>query len=160
MLCDACKKNEATYHTIKQFNGIKTETHLCADCRRKLVSAGKSDFANAFFSDFSSVFGAAAAKKRVCRKCGTTEEEFLTSGYVGCEKCYNEFANLILPRVSQMQQGIIHVGKTPASAASTPESEYARLKEELKRAVDIEDYSRAAKINMKLKKLRDAAKDM
>lgn len=76
MLCDACKKNEATYHTIKQFNGIKTETHLCADCRRKLVSAGKSDFANAFFSDFSSVFGAAAAKKRVCRTCGTTEEEF------------------------------------------------------------------------------------
>ena len=52
MLCDACKKNEATYHTIKQFNGIKTETHLCADCRRKLVSAGKSDLPMRFFLIF------------------------------------------------------------------------------------------------------------
>lgn len=85
MLCDACKKNEATYHTIRQYNGIKTETHLCAECRRKFVTGGKSDFANAFFSDFSSVFGN-AKKTRVCAECGTTEEEFLNYGLRGVRK--------------------------------------------------------------------------
>ena len=159
MLCDACKKNEATYHTIRQYNGIKTETHLCAECRRKFVTGGISDFANAFFSDFSSVFGN-AKKTRVCAECGTTEEEFLNTGYVGCENCYKEFANLILPRVSQMQQGLVHVGKMPAVAAATAEGEYARLKAELKKAVDAEDYERAAKINLKLKKLKNDAQNI
>ena len=96
----------------------------------------------------------------MCAECGTTEEEFLNTGYVGCENCYKEFANLILPRVSQMQQGLVHVGKMPAVAAATAEGEYARLKAELKKAVDAEDYERAAKINLKLKKLKNDAQNI
>lgn len=57
----------------------------------------------------------------------------MNTGYVGCENCYKEFANLILPRVSQMQQGLVHVGKMPAVAAATAEGEYAVLRRNLKK---------------------------
>lgn len=59
-----------------------------------------------------------------------------------------------------MQQGLVHVGKMPAVAAATAEGEYARLKAELKKAVDAEDYERAAKINLKLKKLKNDAQNI
>lgn len=35
MLCDDCKKNEATIHVTNIVNGKKTESHLCQDCANK-----------------------------------------------------------------------------------------------------------------------------
>ena len=32
MLCDRCKKNEATFHKVISINGDGYETHLCSDC--------------------------------------------------------------------------------------------------------------------------------
>lgn len=154
MLCDACKKREATYHTIKQYNGIKTETHLCSECRRKLIS--ESGGAGGLFSELSALFGGQEkAAGAVCPKCGTTREEFLSTGFVGCEQCYKAFASAIEPRLDRLQSGSVHTGKRPGKAASTPAGEYERLKAELKRAVDAEDYERAAKINLRLKQLRN-----
>lgn len=161
MLCDACGKNEATYHTIKQINGIRTETHLCAACRKKLSTNAKSGFTGAFFSGLTELGdGAAYEKKRVCSVCGTTEEDFLSTGYLGCERCYEQFSELIIPRLTDFQQSSFHVGKRPkktgAEVKPAPD-EYAVLRAELKKAVDDEDYERAAKIKRKLQGLRDGA---
>ena len=35
MICDECKKNDATVHLTNIVNGKKTERHLCADCAAK-----------------------------------------------------------------------------------------------------------------------------
>lgn len=162
MLCDACKRNEATYHTIKQINGIKTETHLCAECRKKLLASEKNAFTGAFFSDIVAMLGSDAphAKRNVCPVCGTTEDEFVRSGYLGCEHCYAQFSHLIIPRLSGFQQSAVHVGKRPketGEAVKPAPDEYAVLKSELKKAVDDEDYELAAKIKRKLVSLREGA---
>lgn len=160
MLCDVCKKREAVYHTIKQFNGVKTETHLCAECKMHRDAERRSDFGSAFFSDFSKLFGEGGnTEKTVCPKCGTTRDEFLSSGYVGCEQCYETFKDEILPRLSKIQQGTVHTGKRPATVASTPAGEYERLGAELKKAVDVEDFRRAAKLQEKMRKLKEEAAD-
>ena len=36
MKCQNCGRNEATYYYKSSINGRVTETHLCADCARKL----------------------------------------------------------------------------------------------------------------------------
>ena len=36
MKCQNCGRNEATYYYKSSINGRVRETHLCADCARKL----------------------------------------------------------------------------------------------------------------------------
>lgn len=154
MLCDACNKREATFHTIETINGIRTETHLCSECRRKLMS-GDGGMGN-LFSQLSSLLTGAPRQSAgaVCPSCGTTEREFLSTGFVGCENCYKTFRRVILPRLARIQAGTVHIGKVPAPEAATPAEEYERLKTELKKAVDAEDYERAASIKNRLCQIR------
>lgn len=35
MLCDNCKKNEATVHMTRVVNGKKSERHLCNACAKQ-----------------------------------------------------------------------------------------------------------------------------
>ena len=155
MLCDACKKREATFHTIQQVNGLRAEVHLCAHCHQLLAEEGISDLTGALFSDFASVFGEHRKVVRACKRCGTTQEEFLSTGYLGCEHCYEAFMGVAMPRIAQMQQGTTHVGKRPTKKAKTAKDEYTRLSIELKKAVEIEDYERAGKIQAQLRSLRE-----
>lgn len=37
MLCQNCKKHEATTHIKRIVNGESTEAHLCADCAKALA---------------------------------------------------------------------------------------------------------------------------
>ena len=153
MLCDDCKKNEATFHSIRNINGVKTETHLCAECQKKhgyqyMPLSGIGDM----FSSFTQLFGDNNSGL-ICPKCGTTSDEFLSTGYVGCEECYNQFASLILPRVRQMQTKVLHVGKSPKHKVNNKLTELDRLKAELTKAVELEDCQKAAEIDAKIKKL-------
>lgn len=155
MLCDACKKREAVFHTVQQVNGLRAEVHLCAHCHRMLAGEGISDLTGTLFSDFAMMFGERNVTRKVCKKCGTTEEEFLSTGYLGCERCYETFSAVTMPRIAQMQQGTRHIGKRPVKQEQSPEDEYNRLSAELKKAVEIEDYERAARIQAQLRALRE-----
>ena len=46
MLCQNCKKNEATMHIKRVINGEATESHLCHNCAQSMNVGG-------FFDDFS-----------------------------------------------------------------------------------------------------------
>ncbi len=161
MLCDICKKNEATYHTITTINGVSSQAHLCAECRKKLLLSGEtngSSFSPSLFSAFSS---APVRRRRiVCPVCGLTEEEYNRTGYLGCERCYEVFAPLLTPRIARIQDGEEHIGKRPLSVGDEVKSardEYASLQAELKKAVDEEEYELASKIKKKLQELRRSA---
>lgn len=153
MLCQACGKKRATFHTIQTVNGLCSELHLCDECKAKLAY-DESAFVSGK-SPFSVFFGEDPAPRHKCSKCGMTEEQFVSSGYLGCERCYTEFEKSILPRVAKIQQGTVHIGKRPTTESETPESEYERLKIELQKAVDIEDYERAARIQKRMRDIRE-----
>lgn len=156
MLCEECKKNEATYHSITKVNGVTNEKHLCVHCHSKSFQDNmKLTEISQLFSGFNSLF--ASPKKRstvMCSRCGTTAEEFLNSGYVGCAECYNELSEVILPVVQKVQDDMQHKGKTPQGLMKSMNSEYERLSTELKRAVDIEDFERASVIRDEMRKLK------
>lgn len=146
MLCDACRKKEAEFQTIKQYNGVVTKLHLCPECERKLVSG----------ADFSAVLERVSGRgsdEIVCPSCGTRENEMLSSGYVGCERCYEVFASVIMPQLRKIQKGSRHTGKVPYSPSLVKE-DYEKLRAELDNALAVEDYNLAAKIKVKMQKLR------
>ncbi len=54
MKCQNCGKNEATFYYKSSINGRVTETHLCADCARKLGYVQRMQPDSFFGDDFFS----------------------------------------------------------------------------------------------------------
>lgn len=152
MLCDECKKNEATVHTISKINGVTTERHLCAECNKKYMAPMmKLSTIGDLFSNFT---GLLEPKREgiICPKCGTTSDDFLETGYVGCPNCYKEFAPVIMPAIQKMQNAVRHVGKTPNSKAELKNPELVKLKQQLDQAIEREDFEQASVLVEKIKK--------
>lgn len=155
MLCDECGKNEATFHSIKKINGLTTERHLCAECNKKYgYQVMKMSNIGDLFSNFTSMFGN-RRDEIICPKCGTTSDDFLETGFVGCPDCYKHFSTIILPAIQKMQNAVRHVGKVPGGVNTKvrASSEIDRLKTELQKAVEREDYEQARVISDKLQSL-------
>ncbi len=181
MLCSHCGKREANFHYRQVNNGHSTEAHLCTECAKELGYMNKAeqnfgsfgslsafpsfgmDFADMFkeLLGFPSAIGGGARRKITCDSCGTAYDDFVNSGLLGCEDCYDEFAQDIENILTKIQPSTVHKGKGKAktddkkqSANSAP-SELDTLKTDLKKAVDEERYEDAAKIRDRIKTIED-----
>ena len=157
MLCDDCKKRQATYHEVTEVNGYRTDVHLCEECMRKRgyktdMSVFDSFFNGFGFDDFFAL-PSSTRSRAVCSKCGKSLEEFTRTGLLGCENCYDEFASYILPHLNQTQAKVLHVGKKPGKKEKKVNPEYEKLKKELSAAVEAEEYEKAAQIQAKIKEM-------
>ena len=157
MLCDECKSNQAVYYKLIEINGQRSEKHLCAACQKKF-----SDFSMLKFSGLGNLFGtltgdtAAADKKKqiICGECGTTYNEFLKTGYLGCAHCYTEFRDALAPVIYKTQGGALHTGKRPRpTAEDLKQQKVLKLKKELEQAVAEERFLDAQKIKNEIEKL-------
>lgn len=157
MLCDECRNREATYHEVREINGYRSDRHLCDECRRKKGYKVETSFFDDFFNPFGVLGGLFEDTKRigrvVCPSCGTTLDDFASDGLLGCENCYDEFAKYLLPRLKQMQAKITHEGKNPDKKSKKTNPEYIKLKKELAKAVEEEEYDKASEIQEKIKKM-------
>ena len=162
MLCEICKKRQATVRYRENINGKVTEKFLCADCAK---SSGYYDKMSMFEPSFinpaefiTSVFEPQRVQRVVCKGCGTTSEDFRETGYLGCSECYRTFADLVMPMVRRVQGGVQHVGKSPSKpTAGLTEREKLELK--LKQAVENEEYEEAARIRDQIKALKEDGKN-
>lgn len=159
MLCDECKKNQATYHSIKKINGVTTEKHLCYECHMKQAEKELPFGVDGLFSGFKNLFSMPTHRAAYrCSVCGTTSDEFLETGFVGCQNCYKDLSAVIMPVVSKVQNDTHHVGKSPYGIGSSSENdisaEYATLQRQLRQAVEDERYEDASVIRDKMRVLR------
>lgn len=174
MLCEKCKKNNASVHYRYNDNGTVTEKHLCSECAKEsgLISDSgsvSSGFWNEnIFSDvfskmpFSSSLGSYQIRpdnneRHVCPGCGMTENEFRASGKFGCEMCYSVFNNLVNAMLMKMHMSVEHKGKVPAgrNEALSLKRKIEKLRADMKCAVDNQEYEEAAKIRDIIRALED-----
>lgn len=168
MLCDFCGKREATVHITQVAGGKKTEMHLCPECAKQLGGEKEGSFitlslpkliSSVFVGDEWKGFARKVPSPRSCERCGMTMEEFGKVGKFGCSNCYRTFRGAISNVLRQVHGSTRHVGRRPRCLASemfdvnSELDELSRLKEELKRAVESEDYERAAQIRDRIKAL-------
>lgn len=115
MLCEKCKKNEASVFYRENINGKERKYSLCPECAAELEKNGEIKFSafphlsdmNDFapFGDFgslNSIFGSLFSPEsrrsgrissgKKCPLCGATFNELAAEGRVGCPECYNTFA--------------------------------------------------------------------
>lgn len=165
--CDGCKK-KAVVH-IKEIIGGKIVTkNYCEGCP-KLTGEGVPEQFHMPINELLTNFvmqhsGLAKEASTSCPACGLTWAEFKQSGLLGCEHDYIAFEKELTSIIQRAHEGATHhVGKSPArrrgdDPASKTRAELSRLRRELAKAVEAEDYERAARLRDQIRQLEHEAK--
>lgn len=156
MKCENCGQNEANIHMVRIENGVAREVYLCNNC------AGQYGMLSGTFSlkDLLTSFmpAQAAETPRACSKCGTTMADIKRTGFAGCENCYNDLREELLPMIKAIQGSVAHVGSAPAGAEprKSAVNEMDALKGKLKAAIEQERYEEAAQLRDRIRVMQQA----
>lgn len=95
-----------------------------------------------------------------CKRCKTTLIEFLETGFVGCNQCYQTFFNDAKSFAFDVHGMGAHVGKAPKKEAtkSSKMRELESLIAEKEKALRIEDYDKAKELKRRIDILREELK--
>ncbi len=140
------------------------ESHLCHECASHL---GYSDMFSGFGLNLSELFGGflgdtkpavTAGKSLRCPKCGSSFDEIVRVGRVGCADCYRTFYDRLLPSIQRIHGKIKHSGKSAPAASVQPkpetkEEKIEKLKAAMNDAVATQNFEDAAKIRDEIKAL-------
>ena len=152
MLCENCKENVATVFIEQISGGQKTELCLCQEC--------SLNFHSPLFLDtllkgllLGSVIKPETQEKDIECVCGMKLSELRTQGKVGCATCYKTFKKELTAIFKNIQWSQEHTGKLPEKNAKglVRKREITRLREELRAAVEVEEYETAAKLRDRIK---------
>lgn len=165
MLCQNCGKQEATTHVKRIVNGETAEFHLCSDCARSLgIADAFSDFGFSFSDMLGSFFEPAAIASLSnsvlrCEKCGSSFNDIVKSGKIGCANCYHTFYDKLMPSLERIHGRTHHEGKIAnGSPVQKKIDRTAELKKQLDEAVAVQDYETAAKLRDEIKALESEGK--
>ncbi|HAE62769.1 MAG TPA: hypothetical protein DCG38_10655 [Eubacteriaceae bacterium] len=160
MLCDNCKKRQASIHITKIINGEKREVHLCEQCTSlEQIGDNVLNFKN-FITNFTNLddglkknYG--QINEPACDHCGMTYEMFKKYGKFGCEHCYDAFEPMISPMIKRMQGKDVHIGKIVNNGGEDirKKREIEELNQKLRIAVEKEAYEQAAVYRDMIKEL-------
>ena len=160
MLCDVCKEVEATVHLTQVINGKVQKVDLCETCAKE---KGVSDPAGFSLADLLLGLGAgeniqAEPGSVKCEVCGLIQADFKKTGRLGCSHCYETFAEGLTSLLKGMHRGIQHIGKVPPSAVKRieRERELKDLRQNLDKAIDLENYELAASLRDKIRTIEKA----
>lgn len=169
MLCEMCKNNEAIFHVTKIVNGNKQEISLCEDCAKKFDGfniASEIGIISPFtfqniLSGLMGYIGEghknSADTTTSCENCGMTLREFKENGLLGCNECYKNFSTTVNPVINRVQGKIEHVGKIPKKCGDDiiKKKRMDNLKQELQKAIALEEYENAADIRDEIRKINN-----
>ena len=165
MLCQNCGEKEATIHLTKIINGEKTELFLCEKCAEE---TGKISFKSSDPFSFQNLLSGIlnpeiessfthAKKELKCDNCGLTYKEFSENGLLGCSECYDTFDDRLQPLVKRIHGSKSHNGKVPKRKGKDLRirREIKKLRNNMEKAVDDENFEKAAEIRDEIHELEE-----
>lgn len=163
MKCSHCHENDANTHIKRVINGKREEMHLCEKCARELGVMDEFSF-EPFSMDsfFGNLLGAGVSALNSltgidrCTTCGSSFNDIIKSGKVGCADCYTKFEDKLSSSIEKIHGKSKHIGKfvTYEEDSSAEEvNEIDALKAELKLAIQEQRFEDAAIIRDKIKDL-------
>lgn len=178
MLCQHCNQKEATTHIKKNINGQREEMHLCSECARELgvMDEFKMPSMNDLFGDsfLGNFLGAGVAAMNSlagverCSTCGSSFNDIVKGGHIGCSDCYDKFADRLEPSIRKIHGKTKHIGKfisydekeDPAKKESKTEvNQLDLLQQQLDAAIKEQRFEDAAVIRDKIKNLTEGTNE-
>ncbi|MCU0607397.1 MAG: UvrB/UvrC motif-containing protein [Candidatus Edwardsbacteria bacterium] len=161
--CDICRRNPAVIRFAEIRKGTMSVRNICQDCARTTGIAGQLDRTIAAVGGAISDAMAALARDhggaQACPACGMTLDQFRRHGHLGCERCYDSFAAVLLPLLDRLQELAGQPEQDPAAAGEQQRRDNRRqaLAQRLEEAVAAEEYELAARLRDQLKELAAVA---
>jgi len=168
MLCQDCKKAESTVHLTQIVDNKKVVLNLCSSCAEQ--RGFHSPFENLPFplAEFVSHMVGPSKKTagkgqkattvvKTCSFCGMTFDDFAKVGRLGCAQCYSAFRTDLADLLRKIHGSCEHRGKAPAGTSDMlkPLREERRLREDLRRAIEQEDFEKAANLRDRIRELSE-----
>lgn len=166
MLCEKCGKKPAVMKFHQTINNEKHTHHICEDCAMEMMGSHLSFGGFDPFSAFSGFFQnvqSSQPQETVCPTCGLSFRRFLDTGKFGCAHCYEAFENRLEPVFRKIHYATEYKGKRPEDAhlhlkrEVSEESPISVLEQQIRDAVAVEDYEKAAQLKRELDALREGA---
>ncbi len=171
MKCQNCNKNEANAFVRKNINGKVTEMHLCSECAAKLGIMHDFSVENIFGDTFfGNLLSAGLDSMNIlssvdrCEYCGSTFNDIVKNGLVGCAHCYDKFSDKLEDSIQKIHGKTSHIGKNISYTEEAESTEEEKPKEEAKdELTDLQDQLKTAIEEQRFEDaavLRDKIKDI
>lgn len=163
MICDNCESAEAVIHLTQIVDNEMKVLHLCEKCgAEKGVESGSMP--ESFpLTDFLAQMGKGESSSSdpprtggACSFCGLDFKTFREVGRLGCPHCWTTFEGHLRGLVRRIHGSTQHVGKvylSPDPSVSEREKKLEGLRRKLKRAVELEEFERAAELRDEIRAL-------
>ena len=161
MSCDQCREREAVIHLTQIVNEQVTTLHLCERCAAEKGVESPSSVVKTPLGSFLAAMGnnlpeslAAPRSGETCGRCGGSLQDFRESGRLGCPECYRSFEIPLRDLLRRLHGSTHHVGERYAEQGSTPAEgrvQTAELREQLRLAVETENFELAAELRDRLR---------
>jgi protein arginine kinase activator len=162
MLCEICKKKEATVHLTEIVNDKMAKLNICEACAKDKGTEmeehfGLSDLL-AGLADMGSKAEPESLVSLKCSSCGFSYSDFKKVGRLGCGDCYETFKAKLSSLLKRIHGADRHVGKIPLSGTDTIKDtrNLQELKMRMEKAIQSEAFEEAARLR---DKIRDIEKE-
>lgn len=162
MQCESCGGDDAVIRYTHIEKNEKRTLHLCQACAAARGVEPDGEPAPAPLSDFLAQMGKSLSEPSpaggVCPSCGLTLAEFKRSGRLGCTTCYTHFAPQLRALLRRLHGGTQHMGKAfvaPGPTSERPLTRLLNLRRSLQRAVEREEFERAAALRDQIRRLEE-----
>ena len=161
MKCQKCSKS-ATFHITDIERGKAHEYHFCDEhAKQHLAPAEEATELTDIGKVAQKLIAPGGAgstpahDKQTCPVCQITFQEFRNSGRLGCPYDYVVFRDDLMPLLENIHEETRHAGKVPRRSPRSNQDQVKliQLRNDLKRAVETEDYEAAAKLRDKIKEI-------
>jgi len=162
MICENCKKRDASVHYTEIVNAEMVSMHLCRECADEKGFEVAADTPPGLGDLVAGLIDTAASDEserigRVqCPACGYDYSKFKQMGRLGCPECYDAFEAQLVPVLRHVHGSAQHRGKVPPvmHEQAAQRAQIEALTRELARAVEAEEYERAAGIRDEIRDIR------
>lgn len=169
MRCQSCGKKQANVKYHENINGKKQTLYFCEDCAKKIGFSDFSDFSSLFSPIFTTMPEFNLLEKKKCNTCGYTIDDYLNSGMLGCEDCYNTFDDNIdellykingkskhikIGELKKVKSNVKEKKDKEDSEEKNVDNEIKKLKNKLEKLIKEEKYEEAAVIRDEIKSLK------
>ena len=162
MVCDSCRERDAVVHLTQVVEGAVTQVHLCEKCAadkgvETTVAAPKTPLTSLLQTVQQQLTTSATDQAR-CSFCQASYKDFRASGRLGCARCYSTFEAQLRDLLQRVHGATRHLGRqygSPAPEQLQRASTVLELREQLRRAIELEQFEQAARLRDQLKEVAE-----
>jgi protein arginine kinase activator len=157
--CRRCSK-PATLHITEIHDSTVQKIHLCENCASEYLETSAppdEDEMEALLEEAGLGELEDEQDELTCPNCGITYREFRKQGRLGCPHDYVVFKERLVPLLENIHESTHHAGKFPKRApdASHKQYELIKMRNDLRIAVEKEDYEAAAQLRDDIRQLEE-----